>query len=63
MEQFEKWWKENYAAISKESMMYEDIKKGWRAALEWALQIKITSDSFVYLDMLRNRIRDELGDT
>lgn len=67
MRNFNEW----YDSIEKEYPLYQDkdgynigniraLRIGWKAALEQVLQIKITSDSCVYLDMLRDNIRKAL---
>ena len=61
MEQFEKWKSENCESkFCPHEASCNGCENMWRAALKWALQIKITSDSCVYLGMLRDRIREEL---
>lgn len=67
MRNFNEWYKN----IEREYPLYQDkdgynigniraLKVGWKAALKQVLQIKITSDSCVYLDMLRDNIRKAL---
>ena len=71
MEQFEVWWNKKhdikeleatYKITTSEELIDALAELAWEAALKWVLQIKITSDNCVYLDMLRNRIRKELKD-
>ena len=70
MKEFRKWWENHRASTGPhtcqssrgENLIQLADEEIWRAALEMVLQIKITSDPSVYLKMLRDKIRDELGD-